>query len=67
MTVLLTSDKSDVFLLWKSGFGSNSLYLLFLNIYIDIGTIYNAFEQRFDDEENIEWRSICEKSIANLI
>jgi hypothetical protein len=31
-----------------SGFGSNSLYLLFLKITIDFGTIYNAFEQRFD-------------------
>jgi hypothetical protein len=29
-------------------------------------TIYNAFEQGFDEEQKFLWRNICEKSIANF-
>jgi hypothetical protein len=51
-------------LLQKSEFGLNILYLLFLWIAVDFQTIYNAFEQRFDDQRNIVWMKIFEKSIA---
>jgi hypothetical protein len=51
-------------LLQKSEFGLNTLYSLLLWTAVDFRTIYNAFEQRFDDQRNNVWMKIFDKSIA---
>ncbi len=51
-------------LLQKSELGLNTLYSLFLWTAVDFRTIYNAFEQRFDDQRKIVWMKIFDKLIA---